>query len=74
MVAPVVLITTGVLMANGILATYTTINDRIRSLKRERLDTPDGEKLEEIDRQASRSTRGCKAHVACLSAANRRWP
>jgi hypothetical protein len=35
MVAPVVLITTGVLMANGIMSTYTVMIDRIRTLKRE---------------------------------------
>jgi hypothetical protein len=51
MVAPVVLITTGVLMANGILSTFTVINDRIRTLKRERLETPSGDKLDEIERQ-----------------------
>ena len=57
MVAPVVLITTGVLMANGILSTYTVLNDRVRTLKRDRLDTPDGEKLAEIDRQLPTMTR-----------------
>jgi len=52
-----VLITTGVLMANGILATYTVIIDRIRTMKRERLDNPSGEKLHEIDRQLPVMTR-----------------
>jgi len=33
------------------------INDRIRTLKRERLDTPSGEKLDEIDRQLPAMTR-----------------
>jgi hypothetical protein len=61
MVAPVVLITTGVLMANGLLSTYTVIIERIRALKRERLDTSSGDSLPEIDEQLTTMTR--RVHV-----------
>jgi Protein of unknown function (DUF2721) len=57
MVAPVVLITTGVLMANGLLSTYTVIIDRIRALKRERIETSIPEKLPEVDQQLATMTR-----------------
>jgi Protein of unknown function (DUF2721) len=57
MVAPVVLITTGVLMANGILATYTSVNDHIQTLRDSRLGTSADEKLREIDRQLSAESR-----------------
>jgi Protein of unknown function (DUF2721) len=57
MVAPVVLITTGVLMANGLLSTYTVLIDRIRALKREHLATSSGEKLHEIELQLPAMTR-----------------
>jgi hypothetical protein len=66
MVAPVVLITTGVLMANGILATYTTINDRVRTLKRDRLDTPGGDKLQEIERQLPPMTRRARLLLSAV--------
>lgn len=66
MVAPVVLITTGVLMANGILATYTTVNDRVRTLQRERLDTTAGEQLREIDRQLPVMTRRTRLLLAAV--------
>jgi hypothetical protein len=66
MVAPVVLITTGVLMANGIMATYTAINDRIRTLRRERLDNPSGEHLNEIDRQLEQTTRRARMLLASV--------
>jgi len=57
MVAPVVLITTGVLLANGLLSTYTVKIDRIRALKRERTETSSPEKLPEIDQQLATMTR-----------------
>ena len=67
MVAPVVLITTGVLMANGLLSTYTVIIDRIRALRRERLDTPGGGRLDEIDQQLPTMIRRVRLlHVAVL--------
>jgi Protein of unknown function (DUF2721) len=66
MVAPVVLITTGVLIANGLLSTYTAINDRIRILKRDRLDTPAGEKLEEIDRQLPSMSRRARLLLSAV--------
>jgi hypothetical protein len=67
MVAPVVLITTGVLLANGLLSTYTVIIERIRVLKRERIDAPSVEKLPEIDQQLATMTRRVRLlHVAVL--------
>jgi len=68
MVAPVVLITTGVLMANGLISTYTLIIDRIRALKRERLETSRPEKLPEIDQQLATMTRRVRLlHAAVLT-------
>ncbi len=61
MVAPVVLITTGVLLANGLLSTYTLIIERIRTLKRERLDSPSQDRLPEIDEQLTTMIR--RVHV-----------
>jgi Protein of unknown function (DUF2721) len=57
MVAPVVLIAASVLLANGLLSTYTAVMDRIRTLKRQRLHTPGGEGLHEIDRQLATMVR-----------------
>ena len=57
MLAPVVLITSGILVANGLLSTYTYVIDHIRALKRERLDTPSGEELNEIDGQLATMVR-----------------
>jgi hypothetical protein len=67
MVAPVVLITTGVLLANGLLSTYTVIIERIRALKRERTETSGREKLPEIDQQLTTMTRRVRLlHIAVL--------
>src|SRR5215469_7006235 len=55
MVAPVVLITSGVLVGNGLLATYTVVLEQIRTLKRMRLEGPRAEMLHEIDRQLATS-------------------
>jgi Protein of unknown function (DUF2721) len=67
MVAPVVLITTGALLSNGLLVIYGATNDRMREMTRERLEirtgpsgsllttaecTPSGrERLDEINHQ-----------------------
>ena len=48
MVAPVVLITTGGMITNGLLAMYGAVNDRMREMTAERLEIltgPDGELL-----------------------------
>ncbi len=49
MVAPVVLLTMGVLLSNGLLTVYGSVNDRLRDMTRERIDIltgATGEKLE----------------------------
>jgi hypothetical protein len=49
MVAPVVLITTGGMLSNGLLVIYSAVNDRMREMTQERiaiLTGPDGEVLE----------------------------
>ena len=49
MVAPVVLLTVGGLISNGLLMVYNSVNDRMRQMTRERVDIltgPAGEKLE----------------------------
>jgi hypothetical protein len=49
MVAPVVLLTVGGLISNGLLMVYNSVNDRMRQMTRERIDIltgPAGEKLE----------------------------
>ncbi len=49
MVAPVVLLTMGVLLSNGLLTVYGSVNDRLREMTRERIDIltgPAGERLE----------------------------
>jgi hypothetical protein len=49
MVAPVVLLTVGSLLCNGLLMLYSATNDRMREMTRERIDIltgPGGEKLE----------------------------
>ena len=67
MVAPVVLITSGVLVGNGLLATYTVVLEQIRVLKRMRLEGPRGELLHEIDRQlATLLYRVRKLHLTVL--------
>jgi hypothetical protein len=46
MVAPVVLLTTGGLLTNGLLAVYSSVNDRMRDMTRERIEIrsgPEGE-------------------------------
>jgi hypothetical protein len=51
MVAPVVLLTTGGLISNGLLLVYSAVNDRMRMMTRERLEIragPTGELLSEI--------------------------
>jgi Protein of unknown function (DUF2721) len=48
MVAPVVLITTGGMLSNGLLAVYSSVNDRMREMVQERIEIlagPDGEWL-----------------------------
>ena len=67
MVAPVVLITSGVLVGNGLLATYTVVLEQIRVLKRMRLEGLRGELLHEIDRQlATLLFRVRKLHLTVL--------
>jgi hypothetical protein len=49
MVAPVVLLTVGGLLTNGLLTVYSAINDRMREMTRERIDIltgPAGERLD----------------------------
>jgi len=49
MVAPVVLLTVGCLLSNGLLTMYGSVNDRLREMTRERFDIltgPSGERLE----------------------------
>jgi hypothetical protein len=49
MVAPVVLLTVGSLISNGLLTVYSSVNDRLRQMTRERIDIltgPGGEKLD----------------------------
>jgi hypothetical protein len=49
MVAPVVLLTVGCLLSNGLLTVYSSVNDRLREMTRERLQIltgPSGERLE----------------------------
>ncbi len=38
MVAPVVLLTVGGLISNGLIAVYTSVNDRLRQMTRERIE------------------------------------
>ena len=54
-------------MANGLISTYTVIIDRIRTLERERHDTQNGEKLQEIGQQLLTMTRRLRLlHTAVL--------
>src|SRR5580700_8240307 len=49
MVAPVVLLTVGGLVTNGLLTVYSDVNDRMREMTRERIEIltgPTGEELE----------------------------
>jgi hypothetical protein len=49
MVAPVVLLTVGSLISNGLLTVYNSVNDRMRQMTRERIEIltgPLGEKLD----------------------------
>jgi hypothetical protein len=49
MVAPVVLLTVGGLISNGLLTVYNSVNDRLRLMTRERIEIltgPAGEKLD----------------------------
>jgi hypothetical protein len=49
MVAPVVLLTVGCLLSNGLLTVYSSVNDRLREMTRERFEIltgPSGERLE----------------------------
>ena len=51
MVAPVVLLTTGGLLTNGLLIVYSAVNDRMREMTRERQEIrrgPGGERLEHL--------------------------
>ncbi len=66
MVAPVMLITTGVLMANGTMATYTSKNYLIRTLRGERADTPADEKLREVDQQLPTMTRRARLLITAV--------
>jgi len=54
MVAPVVLLTTGSLLSNGLLSVYAAVNDRMREMTRERIDILTGPGGELLDRQAVR--------------------
>ena len=38
MVAPVVLLTVGSLISNGLLTVYNSVNDRLRQMTRERIE------------------------------------
>ena len=47
--APVVLLTVGSLISNGLLTVYNSVNDRLRQMTRERIEIltgPAGERLE----------------------------
>ncbi len=49
MVAPVVLLTVGGLISNGLITVYNSVNDRLRHMTRERIEIltgPAGEKLD----------------------------
>ncbi len=49
MVAPVVLLTVGSLISNGLLTVYNSVNERARQMTRERIEIltgPAGEKLD----------------------------
>ena len=49
MVAPVVLLTVGGLVSNGLITVYNSVNDRLRQMTRERIEVmtgPAGEKLD----------------------------
>ena len=49
MVAPVVLLSVGSLISNGLLTVYNSVNDRLRQMTRERIEIltgPAGERLE----------------------------
>jgi hypothetical protein len=49
MVAPVVLLTVGGLLSNGLLTVYSSVNDRMREMTRERIEIltgPEGQRLE----------------------------
>ncbi len=51
MVAPVVLLTTGSLLTNGLLTVYSAVNDRMRDMTRERIEIrsgPEGELVGDI--------------------------
>jgi Protein of unknown function (DUF2721) len=51
MVAPVVLLTTGSLLANGLLVVYSAVNDRMREMTRERQEIrrgPGGELVQHV--------------------------
>jgi hypothetical protein len=49
MVAPVVLITTGGLLTNGLLALYGEINQRLREMSRERVSILSGDQGELLE-------------------------
>jgi hypothetical protein len=59
MVAPVVLITTGGLLTNGLLALYGEINERMREMTRERVSILCGDQGEWLD-AASLPASGCE--------------
>jgi Protein of unknown function (DUF2721) len=54
MVAPVVLLTTGGMLSNGMLAMYAGVNDRMREMTRERVEILTGPSGELLDRQEVR--------------------
>jgi uncharacterized protein DUF2721 len=49
MVAPVVLLTVGGLLSNGLLLVYGSVNDRMREMTRERLDILTGPAREKLE-------------------------
>jgi hypothetical protein len=53
MVAPVVLLTTGGLLSNGLLMAYSAVNDRMRQMTRERIEIRAGPRGEMLGRVPS---------------------
>jgi hypothetical protein len=50
MVAPVVLLTTGGMLSNGLLGVYSAVNDRMRDMTRERIEIVSGPRGELLER------------------------
>jgi hypothetical protein len=49
MVAPVVLLTVGGLLSNGLLTVYSSVNDRLREMTRERIEILTGAGGEKVE-------------------------